>query len=64
MKNKKYLIFVIQAYEGLTPQMTLMDSCTLDLIDTSVNNAIARAKKIITKKKYRVQRVIESLEKE
>lgn len=57
--KKNYLVFVIQAHNGETPEGRLLDSCELQLIDTTLNGAEKRAKKIIKKKFYRLSMVIE-----
>lgn len=57
---KKYLVFVIQAYEeenAMTQKLT--DYVELQLIDKSVESAMARAHKIVNKKNYRLSMVIE-----
>lgn len=56
---KTHLVFIIQAHNGETPDGRLTDSTELQLIDLSLENAIKRAKKIITKKFYRLSIVIE-----
>lgn len=56
---KTIKVFIVQAYEMEAPDGTLMNLCTLELIDQTAESAIARAKKIITKKAYRLSRVIE-----
>ena len=57
MKTK--LIFIIQAYQTRDDQGRLDDACTIELIDTNVENAIKRAKKLIKKDFYRVMSIIE-----
>lgn len=54
-----FLVFIVQAYGQEAPDGTLIDLCTLELIDTSAERAIERSKKIVTKKFYRLGRVIE-----
>lgn len=60
--NKKmdtHLVFIIQAHEGEMPDGRVNDSCQLELIDTNLDNAVKRAKKLIKKKFYRLSMVIE-----
>ena len=59
INKKPYTVFVIQAHEGETPDMHLTDVVALELIDTSAGNAIERAKKLVSKKFYRLSAVIE-----
>lgn len=57
---KKYLVFVIQAYEeenAMTQKLT--DYVELQLIDRSVEGAMKRAHEIVNKKNYRLSMVIE-----
>ena len=56
----KYIVIIIQAHDGETPEGRLMNVCTLQLMEDNVDKAAARAKKIITKKFYRVAEVIEN----
>ena len=56
---KTHLVFIIQAHQGETPEGRFMDYSELQLIDTSVENAMKRAKKLIDKKFYRLSTVIE-----
>lgn len=57
--NKTMLIFIIQAYQTETPQGEIGDVVTIELIDKSPDKAIARAKKLIKKKFYRISSIIE-----
>jgi len=53
-------IFVIQAYEELDKNtQTVKDLCTLDIIEDTADEAIARAKQLIKKKFYRISSIIE-----
>lgn len=56
---KTYLIFIIQAYESATDTGQLQDVVTVELIDTSLEKALKRAKLIVKKKFYRVSNIIE-----
>lgn len=58
---KTYLVFIIQAYNSESAQGQVMDVATVELIDTTVTRALDRAKKIITKKFYRLSMVIEKV---
>ena len=62
MKNK-YLVFIIQAYDAATPEGRLIDVATVEVIEDTLDAAMDRARKIITKKFYRVYQVIENFEK-
>jgi len=53
------LIFIIQGFADEGPDGHISDVVTIELIDKTVDSAIERAKKIITKKNYRVTSVIE-----
>lgn len=53
------LVFIIQAHEGETSNMQLVDVCTLELFANGSDEALKRAKKIVKKKHYRVSQVIE-----
>lgn len=57
--KKTYLVFVIQAHSGEMPDMRLTDVTTLELIDTSYDSALLRARKIVNKKFYRLSMVVE-----
>lgn len=54
-----YLVFVIQGYQKEEPDGRLSDVAELQLIDTTLSNALKRAKKISGKKFYRLSLVIE-----
>lgn len=56
---KTYLVFIIQAYQIKNPDGSLLDVCQVELIDTNLNNAIKRAKKLVTKDFYRISNIIE-----
>lgn len=53
------LVFIIQAFNKEYPDGTIGDVTTVELIDTSCDSAIERAKGLITKKEYRVSSIIE-----
>lgn len=59
---KKIRVFVIQAFQVETPTGQLQDLVTLELIDTTFENALKRAKKLVKKKFYRLSMVIEKYE--
>lgn len=59
-KPPTYLVFIVQAYERSSPDGSLSDLTTLELIDETRENALKRAKKIEKKAHYRVSRVIEN----
>lgn len=56
---KTYFIFIIQAYQSETPQGEISDVTSIEFIDKTPEAAIARAKKLIKKKFYRVSSIIE-----
>lgn len=56
---KTIIIFIIQGYQSKEDTGALADACTIELIDTSVENAMKRAKKLIKKDFYRVSNIIE-----
>lgn len=60
--KKKYMVFTVQAYEIAMTDGQLMDNVTLELICKTADEALTRAKKIITKKEYRIARVFENFE--
>ena len=53
------LIFVVQGYESQSDTGTLSDIVTIELIDTTTESAIERAKSLIQKKFWRLSNVIE-----
>lgn len=57
--SETYMVFVVQAYQSATDTGQLSDNVVLELIDTSTEKAIERAKKIIKKNFYRLSSVIE-----
>lgn len=59
MNIQTYLLFIVQAYESASDTGVLNDVVTIELIDTSVDSAIKRTKKLIKKKFYRISSVIE-----
>lgn len=56
---KTYLVFVIQAYAQKQDDGRLIDSAVLELIDTTADGAMARAKELVKKEFYRLSQVIE-----
>lgn len=56
---KKYFVYIIHAYDQATPEGQLQNVCTIELIDKSADKALERAKKLISKKEYRVAGIIE-----
>jgi hypothetical protein len=62
-KPETYTAFVIQAHMGETPQMTLSDVCTVEIIADDVDSAIEKAKKLVKKDHYRVKAIIENFVK-
>ena len=60
MSKEQYTVIIIQAYEEMTPQMGLTDSCLIEIIDDNVESAIEKAKKLIKKKEYRVKSIVQA----
>lgn len=60
--KKTYTIFIIQAYDLRTAEGDLIDNTTIEVISDTEKEAIAKAKKYIKKKGYRVSNIIEKLE--
>lgn len=57
---KTYQVYIIQCYDQQTDRGELLDATICELIDTSPEKAMKRAKKLIQDKKfYRLSRVIE-----
>lgn len=56
---KKYKIFFLQGFESSAENGNLKDVVTFELIDTTYEKALARAKKIYPKKLYRLSAVVE-----
>ena len=56
---KTILIFVIQGYEQKMEDGSLVDNCTLELIDKTPEEALERAKKMVKKSFYRIAQIIE-----
>lgn len=54
-----YTVFTIQGYETIDTSGMMSDVVTIRLIDTSCENAMKRAKKLIKKKGYRVNEITE-----
>lgn len=61
MKNKPNLIFIIQGYDKINEMGQMSDVVTIELIDTDVAFALARAKKIIPKPNFRISSIIEKV---
>lgn len=61
MRNKKtYLVFVIQAYVSQAEDGRVEDVVTLEIIAKNADEAVDKAKKIISKNHYRISGVIEN----
>lgn len=56
----KYMVIVVQAHDGETPQGQLMNVTSLELMESDPKVALKRAKKLIKKKHYRISQVIET----
>ncbi len=52
-------VFIIQAHEGESQNMQVLDVCTLELFCKTPEEAIKRAEKLIKKKHYRITKIIE-----
>lgn len=57
---QKYIVIIVQAHDGETPEGRLMNNCTLQLMENDPEVAVKRAKKLINKKFYRVAEIIEN----
>ena len=57
--KETYLVFIINCYQMQTEQGQLIDNVTMELVDTSYENALKRAEQIIKKDHYRLSGVIE-----
>lgn len=53
------LIFILQGFEQQSPDGTLMDSVTVELLGKKYDEVLKRAQKIVEKKFWRLQSVIE-----
>lgn len=60
MQPIKYLIFILTGYNGLTSDGRLNDVVNVSLMDTSYDNALERAKKLVKKEQWRLSEVIEN----
>jgi hypothetical protein len=58
-----YLLFTVQGYELKTDTGSLLDSCEINLISTSAEDALKRAKGLIKKSNYRVAKITEFYDK-
>ena len=56
----KYLVFVLQGYVQMAPDGSLLDSARIELIDTTYDNALKRAMKVIKKPFWRLSVVVEN----
>jgi hypothetical protein len=61
-KNKTVIYFTVQAYNEKKDNL-LVDSCQIQLVDTTEKNALARAEKLIKKENYRVSAIVEEIVK-
>jgi hypothetical protein len=59
---KKVIIWIIQGYEKETPDGRIDDVVSFEVYADNIKEAKARAKQLMRKKHYRVQRVIEKTE--
>jgi len=55
-----YLVIVVQAHDGETPQGQLLNVTTLELMEDDPKQAVKRAKKLVKRKHYRVSQIIEN----
>jgi hypothetical protein len=55
----KYTLVKIQAHEGETPEGRLLDVVVISLIDDNPENALNKAKNLVTKKFYRIAEITE-----
>lgn len=56
---KKEVIFIVQAYELMTPEGQLLDLAVLEVYANTATEAVKIAKGYIKKKYYRVSQIIE-----
>lgn len=56
----KYMVIVVQAHDGETPQGQLLNVTTLELMEDDPKQAVKRAKKLVKRKHYRVSQIIEN----
>ncbi len=58
---EKFLVFVIQGFNQIAPEDgTLLDSVKMELIDTTYEKALVRAKKLVKKNNWRLSMVVEN----
>lgn len=57
---QKYIVIVIQGFNEEAPGGHLIDVCNIELMEDDPNVALERAKKLISKKFYRVASIIEN----
>ncbi len=60
--SKNKLVWIIQGFEEKFADGTLRDVVGFELFAETAEKAIERAKKLIKKKEYRIERVIEKSE--
>ena len=61
---KTYYLFTVQAYYEKSEDGTMMDYALVRVIAKNSDEAIRKAKKLITKKNYRVSEIIEYVKEE
>jgi len=57
--KKPYLVYIFQGYHLKTEDGTLVDNVEVQLIDTSSDKALARAKKLVNKEFWRLSMIVE-----
>ena len=62
-EDNKYMVIVVQAYEDEEPRDALKNVTVIELMESSPKRAIQRAKKLISRKHYRVSRIIENFKR-
>lgn len=60
MNKEKITIWVLQGYDLETEQGQLINVIVFEMIDDNYKSALARAKKLCSRKFYRLSRVIEN----
>lgn len=55
----RHLHYIVQGYEGHGQGSELLDVATVDILADSEKDALAKAKKLVKKKLYRVSNVVE-----
>lgn len=56
-----YIVFIVQGYEAKVDNGQLLDSCEIQLIDETAENALKRAKELLPKSHYRISMIIEKI---